>query len=376
MQKLSVSGKCTNILRTKIYEKPFFYHSVWRHVCKHSNFSTFMISPAKDKMQHCVGLFLSLLGTSNAARHMFMTQEWNLISVSRTSLFGVHLLAGVAVLLPLGDLFRGQQVLDDLAHQAVTVSEHTRTQRAVVLIHHPVTQPVKRGRLPERKIPEHQHQTWLLAQCARACAWVCRLFVCFWLLNRSLTTLVSEYSFRVCIVVWLAQLCFIVARNCFWTDCTGHVLAWNCHSARWYKRSTMSNCFAFSTLFRLEKCHYHCKRTPTHECTLTRFWTSTSQFVGPGATYLLQRTSRVGFCPISTRSQAGVTRRDDPRHSTRSLFCACSPAVVKTMCSSPSPKLMIVFIRYPSQSCQQFKTNCTFQPTTEFTGCLQSLQLP
>ncbi len=77
---------------------------------------------------------------------------------------------------------------------------------------------------------------------------------------------------------------------------------------------------------------------------------------------LLQRTSRVGFCPISTRSQAGVTRSDDPRQSTRSLRCACSPAVVSTMCSSPSPKLMIVFIRYPSQSCGQEDQSLTGEP--------------
>ena len=60
---------------------------------------------------------------------------------------------------------------------------------------------------------------------------------------------------------------------------------------------------------------------------------------------LLQRMRRVGFCPISMRSHAGVTLSEDPRHSTRSLFCACSPAPCRTLCSKPSPKLMMVFMR-------------------------------
>ena len=65
--------------------------------------------------------------------------------------------------------------------------------------------------------------------------------------------------------------------------------------------------------------------------------------------YLLQMTSRTGCLPISTRSQAGETLSVVPRHSTRSVCFACSSAVDRVRFSKLSPKLMIVFDKYPSQ---------------------------
>ena len=65
--------------------------------------------------------------------------------------------------------------------------------------------------------------------------------------------------------------------------------------------------------------------------------------------YLLQMTSRIGCLPISTRSQAGETLSVVPRHSTRSACFACSSAVDRIRFSKLSPKLMIVFDKYPSQ---------------------------
>ena len=64
--------------------------------------------------------------------------------------------------------------------------------------------------------------------------------------------------------------------------------------------------------------------------------------------YLLQMTSRTGSLPISTRSQAGDTRSVVPRQSTRSACFACSSAVDRTRFSRLSPKLMMVFDKYPS----------------------------
>ena len=50
---------------------------------------------------------------------------------------------------------------------------------------------------------------------------------------------------------------------------------------------------------------------------------------------------------------------DDPRQSVRSLVRACSSALRRTCSSRLSPKLMMMFMRYPSHICKVRRNNIT-----------------
>lgn len=65
--------------------------------------------------------------------------------------------------------------------------------------------------------------------------------------------------------------------------------------------------------------------------------------------YLLHSIRSVGFFPASISSHAGLTHNDDPNTNTKSLCLACFSAVLKTGCSKPSPKFIMVFNNSPSQ---------------------------